>query len=107
MESRKTQAELEQPAKVYQLEAVAKDVIDIKAILGVIKDQTSGLVSNAQLEISEKKQEGYTDKAVKEAISKVHLEYRPFKNGAYWFASIIILAVVGSVFATWKAISGI
>lgn len=103
----KTQTELEKPAKVYQLNAVeAKVDLLLKGQDELIKN-TSELVTKKELEESEKNITDTVTKYVDSSIEKVHLEYRPVKSAAIWFAGIIIVAVVGLIFTTWKTLTGV
>lgn len=74
--SKKTQEELEQTVKGYQLDAVEIKVDQAIAKLDTIINQTNGLVTPAQLEDAKIVLKDY----VKEEIKKVHLTYSPLKT---------------------------
>jgi len=97
----RSQQESEQPAKVYQLDAVDSKVDTINDKLDKLLEQTSGLVTTSQLSHSEKEIKEYVD----DVIDKVHLEYRPFKRNASWLVKLVIgqivtLVIVG-IFTVW------
>jgi len=100
----KTQDELEQPAKVYQLEAVAKDLLELKNStkesfssvnekLDMLIAQPIGKIVAEQIEASEKKIKCYID----EEIKKVHLTYRPLKSNLRWFYRVVVVGILGMV----------
>lgn len=82
----KTQEELEQPAKVYQLNAVENKVDNALVKLDTLINQTSGLVTKAQM-----------DAAIKEEVDKIHLEYRPLKNNLTKFVWLLVASVLGII----------
>lgn len=82
----RTQSESEQPAKVYQLDAVESKVDVALSKLNTIITQTSGLVTESQLSAVKKEVEDHTD----EEIKKVHLVYGPMKRNISWFVKAII-----------------
>jgi hypothetical protein len=77
----RTQDESEQPAKVYQLDAVDRKVDDINGKLDTLLQQTTGLVTTNQLSQTERE---LRDK-IKEEVDKIHLEYGPMKKDLKWF----------------------
>ncbi len=85
--TKKTQSELEQPAKVYQLEAVDAKLTTVIEKLNTIANQTAGLVTLAQLDAAIKAQ----DERVKEAEDKIHLTYGPVKDNLTWFTRTVII----------------
>lgn len=95
----RSQTESEQPAKVYQLDAVDKKVDEALGKLDTLLTQTSGLVTPAQLTASEKKLE----EKLSEEVTKIHLEYRPMKRNIQWLLRTvlgqIIVLVIGAIFA--------
>lgn len=86
----KSQAELEQPAKVYQLNAVETKLDTALDKLKTIVDQTAGLVTTNQLEDAKKIAKEYVD----EEIKKVHLTYGPVKTRTNNITNTLIAAVV-------------
>lgn len=95
MAVKRTQAESEQPAKVYQLDAVEGKVDRALDLLDTVVRNTSGLVSETRLTQALEKADEDTDDKIKESEKKIHLEYRPFKKAAYWLAAIVVAGVVG------------
>lgn len=98
----RTQQESEQPAKVYQLDAVNEKVsnlIDIStkmtAQMEKILDQTNGLVTQSQLMGLEKDFEDKLQNHKKE----VDLKYGPMKRNASRLLWIIISAIVAQIIA--------
>jgi hypothetical protein len=90
----KTHTELEQPAKVYQLEALDAKLETIGTQLKTIVNQTAGLATVTQLQKLEQ-----DDKArLAEAVKDIHAEYRPTlkRNKALWgLVGAIAVLVVG------------
>ena len=89
-----SQNELEQPAKVYQLNAVQVQLDQILTQLSTISQQTAGLVTIPQLE--EVKKDLHIK--IKNEVGLIHAEYRPFKKNVYWFIKAAIvegLAIIG------------
>lgn len=99
MPAKRSQTESEQPAKVYQLDAVESKVDEALRLLGTVVDNTSGLVSESQLSAVKKEIETETDKKINNAVKAIHLEYRPFKKAAYWLAAIVVAGLVGQYIA--------
>lgn len=95
--NRKSQQELEQSAKVYQLDAVEAKVDQALKKLDEIAASVNGVVTNAQLEarLMQVRQEVNSD--IEGSIEKIHLEYRPVKNAGFWVSSIVITALVGQI----------
>jgi hypothetical protein len=109
--SKKTQEEYEQPAKVYQLEALSDKVENftmqanlefsdikesLKALLLKSETQVTPQQMNDNIFALDKKFHSSLD----EEIKKVHLEYRPVKKNiskAIWLISGTILAVIGQL----------
>lgn len=85
--------ELEEPVKGYQLLALYEKLNTIDEALKRVLTNTEGVVTQAQLEVAKKEQREYTD----DEIEKIHLEYRPLKNGLTWFTKTLIGAVIGQV----------
>lgn len=90
---KRSQNESEQPAKVYQLDAVDSKVEQALGMLNKVLEQTSGLATQAELIALEKSIREYVDDEVK----KVHLEYGPMKKNATWFVRLVIGAIVGQM----------
>lgn len=79
----KTQEELEQPVKGYQLATVEAKVDSMNLKMDTLLSQTSGLVTVAQL-----------DAAIKTSEEKIHLEYRPLKKNLSKFIWLLISGIV-------------
>jgi hypothetical protein len=84
---KKTQKEYEQPAKVYQLDALEAKVDVVIGKLDEIKNNTSGMVSQAQLDSTKDS----LDRKIEEEVEKIHLEYRPMKKNISWFIKAMVL----------------
>jgi hypothetical protein len=97
----RTQQESEQPAKVYQLDAVESKVDAALNKLDTVITQTRGLVTETQLSAVKKEMEEYVDSE----ISKVHLEYRPTKRNAAWLVKLVIGQIVTLIIGS--AVAGI
>ncbi len=95
MAQKRSQTESEQPAKVYQLDAVESKVDRALDMLDTLIRNTSGLVSEARLDKVKEEIDESVDEKIKESEKKIHLEYRPFKIAAYWLAGIVVTALVG------------
>lgn len=92
--TRRPQDESEQPAKVYQLDAVENKVDQAITKLDAILNQTSGLVTVSQLGTSERQ----IKEQIQEEVEKINLTYGPMKRNVSWFikASIVEgIAIVG------------
>lgn len=99
MAVKRTQAESEQPAKVYQLDAVESKVDRALDLLDTVVRNTSGLVSETRLSQVVDKVNEETDEKIAESEKKIHLEYRPFKTAAYWLAGIVVAGLIGQYIA--------
>lgn len=94
----KSQAELEQPAKGYELQAVDAKVDTVLDQLKTIVNQTAGLATLAQLEAV--KQDLKED--IAEAVKDIHAEYRPtLKRTAWLYTTVIAEAVALLGAALW------
>lgn len=82
----KSQADSEATAKVYQLDALASQLEGIGKQLETVLTQTSGLVTNAQLEVV--KTEYKED--IAEAVKDIHAEYRPTLKRTNWLYTTVI-----------------
>lgn len=92
----RSQEESEQPAKVYQLDAVEAKVNDANAKLDRLLQQTSGLVTESQLGATKRELEDF----VADEINKIHLEYGPLKRNISWFIKALIVegfAIIGQI----------
>lgn len=90
----KSQAELEQPAKVYQLQALDSKLDIIGNQLKTVVNQTAGLATNAQLEAVKA---DYKEK-IAEAVKDMRAEYTPTlkRNKALWgLVGLLLVAIVG------------
>lgn len=90
----KSQAESEQPAKVYQLDALGEQLGNIGKQLETVVKQTAGLVTQAQLEAVKTTFKEKLDEAIKDVRS----EYSPTlkRNKALWgLVGALFLMIVG------------
>lgn len=92
-----TQAELEQPAKVYQVDAVEREITNIKeslisanSKLDRVINQTSGVVTNAQLDIE-------LEKYKAEILKEVDLKYEPTKKASWWVSALVVTVLAGQI----------
>lgn len=85
-EVKKSQSELEQPAKVYQVDAVEVKVDTVLDQLDTILKRTNGLVTSHQLQIIK---EGL-EKDIVENVKDIHAEYRPKFQRTEWLYKIVI-----------------
>ena len=104
MTQKRSQTESEQPAKVYQLDAVESKVDQALLLLDTVVKNTSGLVSEARLNQVKDDIDKSVDEKIEESEKKIHLEYRPFKNGAYWLAGVVVIGLVGQYIALFTGI---
>lgn len=86
----KSQNELEQPAKVYQLDAVENKVDLALGKLDQIVSSIDGVVTNIQLESRLKKME-------EDIKSDVDIKYGPIKNGAWVVLGAVVLGIVTQI----------
>jgi len=82
----KSQTELEQPAKVYQLDAVEQKVDQVLLEVGKISQNTAGVVTNIQLE-------SRLEKLEKDIHDAVDAKYGPIKSGAWYVVGAVLLGV--------------
>lgn len=101
MATSKSQKESEQPAKVYQLDAVNAEITNFKREvtqkLDTLIKQTSSVVTEARLEVATKDIKDDITDYVKTEIEKVHLTYGPIKNGAWWLVGIVAAGLIGQI----------
>lgn len=92
-----TQEELEQPAKVYQIEAVEREITNInKSLITVsgkldkVITQTSGVVTKSQLDIE-------LSKIKDDILKEVDLKYEPTKKASWWVSALVITVLAGQI----------
>lgn len=98
--TQRSQNESEQPAKVYQLDAVEAKVNAANEKLDRLLQQTSGLVSESQLTATQKELED----RIGEEVKKIHLQYGPMKQNISWFIKALAvegIAIVGQAIIIW------
>lgn len=91
--AKRSQVESEQPAKVYQLDAVEGKVDSANGKLDAILEQTSSLVTRKELDIFKDE----IKKDIKDEVDKIHLKYGPTKRNLIWLTRGVIMAVIGLV----------
>lgn len=91
--ARRTQQESEQPAKVYQLDAVEGKVDNMNDKLDKLLQQTSGLVTTGQLSQAEKE----VREKIKEEVDKINLEYGPMKRNADWLFKTVVGLILAAL----------
>lgn len=110
MAVKKTQKELEQTVKGYQLDAVEIKVDQAIAKLDVLISQTQGIITQEQLRSAINEFEvdikEYVSTKVAEEVKKIHLEYRPTKKGAWWVLATVSAAVIGNLVLTVRNVFG-
>lgn len=99
MVQKRSQSESEQPAKVYQLDALESKMDTILSTQQTILQNTANIVSEERLKTVRGEIEEETDEKIAESEKKIHLEYRPFKTAAYWLAGIVVAGLVGQYIA--------
>lgn len=114
MASKKTQQELEQPVKGYELEAVRTQVENLEKVVTkgfeqanhslntlLIKSETQ--VTPQQLVDNITALKKSTEDYVQEEVKKIHLEYRPMKNNIRWLMLGLggqLLVIIGQLILT-------
>lgn len=102
----RSQQELEQPAKMYQLNAVETKVDTALKMLDTIVTQTAGLVTADQLAALKLELEN----KIAAEIKDVHKEYSPMKKNLGWFVKLVIANVTAIVivafFALYDSVKG-
>lgn len=100
----KSQQELEQPAKVYQLEAVISSIEDMRrdfnGQLRTIINQTAGIVSQIQLKDSEKKVNSRIDNEVKDINIRIDNEIVCVKKETrkvFWVVFACVITLFGNL----------
>lgn len=97
---RKTQEELEQPAKVYQLEALGsqfsalqtttKDGFDrLTASVNTLLIKSESQVTPQQLQDNLQVLKGSLETQIEEEVKKIHLTYKPLKDNNKWLIRAI------------------
>lgn len=86
----RSQQESEQPAKVYQLDAVESKLNDALTKLDTVINQTKGVVTSEQLVTAKKEILEEVDKRIEISTEAIHLEYRPMKQNLTWFVRAVI-----------------
>jgi hypothetical protein len=82
-----TQKELEAPVKGYQLQTVKDELVEIKGVLTEVKNNTSGVVSHAEMKV-------YVDDRIKEKL----IPLNTFKNNINrlnWTILSLVIADIG------------
>lgn len=109
--TKKTQEESEQPAKVYQLDAVDSKVENLTKEMRTSFDQVNknlntlivkseSQVTPQQLSDNVLSVKAALENQVKEEVEKIHLEYRPIKDNNKWLIRFIAgqgIAIVGQI----------
>lgn len=98
-----TQQELEQPAKVYQLNAVDSKVDQALKLLGEINKSVTGVVTTGQMEahvktVTDELTKKFDEKLAAE-VKAIHLKYSPTYKGIWWAVSgigSILIAILAN-----------
>lgn len=99
----RSQQELEQPAKVYQLDAVDRKVDQALSMLQTISNNVSGVVTETQMEkrlkeVRDEIEDDYNLKITNE-IKTIHLKYGPTYKGIWWVISTMAVGLIGIFWA--------
>ena len=95
--TRKSQVELESPAKVYQLDAVDAKVDRALELLSTISQQTAGVVSQTQLQEVKKELVQYVDDEVLDAKNSVIEKFSPMQKALNKFVWLVVGGIVAVV----------
>lgn len=93
-----TPEQLSQPVNGYAMLAMTREIRTLNSTMSLVVEQTKSVVTPDQLVKTETELKKHLEERLIEEIAKVHLEYRPIKKGALWFAGIIVVALVGIYF---------
>lgn len=99
----KSQQELEQPAKVYQLEAVDRKVDQALSMLTDISRSVSGVVTETQMEarikaVRDELEADYKEKIAAE-VEAIHLKYGPTYKGVWWVVGAMATGLIAMFWA--------
>lgn len=100
MTTRKSQSELEQPAKVYQLDALESKVNDVLVKLDTVITQTKGVVTQEQLDTVKKDIYKEIAEKIEESESRIGLKYDPMQDNLKWFIRAVIgqgVVIIGGI----------
>lgn len=102
----KSQQELEQPAKVYQLDAVERKVDQALSKLDNIANSVSGVVTETQMETRLKEvkiqiEEDYKI-LIKNEREQIDLKYGPTYKGIWWVVASVASLLIASVWASFN-----
>jgi len=102
MTTNKSQEDLEKPAKVYQLDAVIKEISDLRADMNsqlvTILGEVRGVITKTQLDQEMENIKKVVDDKITSAMKDVKLRYDPTKTTVdKWskFGWSVLLSVVG------------
>lgn len=102
MTGRKSQQELEQPAKVYQLDAVEGKVDQALAKLDTITQSIQGIVTPIQMEAAIKSAKSEMEEKIRNDIEAIHLKYNPTYKGIWWVVTAVSGLLITSVWAAFN-----
>lgn len=88
--SSKSQSELEQTAKVYQLDALETKVDQALTKLDQIANSVNGVTTQAQVEIMIAKAKEEIRAEIEDEVKKIHLKYSPAQKGAMWLFGTVM-----------------
>lgn len=98
--------EKEKPAKVWQVEALTKDIASIShSITGLSNKQDLML----ERQVTQKYVDGKVDEAIKEigrVEDKLESKYDPYIENAKWLTRAIIIAIVAQIAAAYFQFKG-
>ncbi len=93
----KNQTELEQPAKVYQLDAIEVKVDQALKTLDMIANQTAGVVSQLQLQDAIKEIKAYTDNEVADSKQSIMDKFTPMQKAMSKFVWLVVGSLTAAV----------
>lgn len=98
----RSQSESEQPAKVYQLDAVEAKVDQALAKLDNIATSVSSVVNRGELQAAIKESEDRIMEQVADEVKQIHLKYGPTYKGIWW---VVAALVMGLLSLLWGALN--
>lgn len=106
MAARKTQKELEQPAKNYQIEAVENNLKNLtnemRSNFTTVNQNIQTLITKSEGQVSPQTfQESLTalrtsiEQRIEEEVEKIHLRYAPMKDNLKWLLRTVVVTTIG------------
>lgn len=86
--------DLEKPVNGYQFLLLLQKIDALNGTVETIKNNTTSVVTHAQLAASEKKSKDYVDKEIDDAVELVHEKYKPIVTEHNWVKYTLIGHVI-------------